>query len=181
MKVMRILLVAFLLSLTFSSFSEERDFTTPEKVLKRLFPDAQIVIKNLAITKGQKREIEKLAKAPLDSRLISIYIVKRGDKVIAYAYVDVHRVRTHSESVLFVINPEGRIELVEVLSFNEPLEYMADESWLALFKGKTLGGNQLRLNRDIPNMTGATLTARAIVKASRRALAIWKVLFGEGK
>ena len=181
MKAMRLLLISFLLSLTFSSFSEERDFTTPERVLKKLFPDAQIVIKNLAITKEQKREIEKLARTPLDSRLISVYIVKRGVEVVAYAYVDVHRVRTHSESVLFVISPEGKIELVEVLSFNEPLEYMADKSWLALFKGKSLEGNQLKLNRDIPNMTGATLTARAIVKASRRTLAIWKILFGKEK
>jgi len=174
---MRRFVVLLMTALILFSFSQERDFNTPERALKALFPDAQVEVKNIVISKEQKKRIEKIAKVPLDTRLISVYVVKRGGKVIAYGYVDVHRVRTHNESVLFVISPQGKIELVEVLSFNEPLEYMADENWLNLFKGKSLGKDELRLRRDIPNMTGATLTARVITKAARRALAIWKVLF----
>ncbi|WP_457601303.1 FMN-binding protein [Hydrogenivirga sp.] len=177
---MRTLVLALTVALTLVGFSLERDFNTPERALKTLFPDATVEVKNVVITREQKERIEKIGRVPLESRLISIYLVKREGKVMAYGYVDVHRVRTHTESVLFVINPKGEIELVEVMSFNEPLEYMADENWLALFKGKSLGKDSVRLKRDIPNMTGATLTARAITRAARRALAIWKVLF-EGK
>ncbi len=177
---MRTFLVSLLLALGMFTFSEERDFNTPEAVLEKLYPGAVVEVKNLVLSKEQQKEIENLAKAPLSSRLISIYVVKKEGRVIAYGYVDTHRVRTHTESVLFVINPEGKIELIEVLSFNEPLEYMADENWLALFKGKSLDGNASRIRKSIPNMTGATLTARAIKKAASRALAIWKVLFGGG-
>ncbi len=177
---MRSLALLFLTALSLITFSQEREFNTPEKALRTLFPNAVIEVKNVVLTKEQKEKIERLGKVPLESRLISIYLVKRGGRVIAYGYVDVHRVRTHTESVLFVINPKGEMELVEVLSFNEPLEYMADENWLALFKGKSLGKDMVRLRRDIPNMTGATITARALTKAARRALAVWKVLF-EGK
>ena len=177
---MRKFIVLLLTALGLFSFSQERDFNTPERALKALFPGAEVEVRNIVITKDQRDRIEKIAKVPLETRLISVYLVKKEGKVIAYGYVDVHRVRTHNESVLFVINPKGEIELVEVLSFNEPLEYMADENWLNLFKGKSLDRNALRLRRDIPNMTGATLTARAITKAARRALAVWKVLF-EGK
>ncbi len=177
---MRSLALLFLTALSLITFSQEREFNTPEKALRSLFPDAVIEVKNVVLTKEQKEKIERLGKVPLESRLISIYLVKKGGKVIAYGYVDVHRVRTHTESVLFVINPKGEMELVEVLSFNEPLEYMADENWLALFRGKSLGKDMVRLRRDIPNMTGATITARALTKAARRALAVWKVLF-EGK
>ncbi len=160
------------------TFSYERDFSTPERSLSMMFPGAKIIVKNIVISKDQKRAIERIARSRLDSRLLSIYLVRKGERVVAYGYVDVHRVRTHPESVLFVISPEGKIIAVEVLSFNEPLEYMADESWLELFKGKTIDRDPLRVNRDIPNMTGATLTARAITKAARRALAIWRVIFG---
>ncbi len=177
---MRVLLFTLVLALSFVSFSLERDFNTPENALKALYPGAEIQIKNIVLKKEQKERAERIAGVPIGSRLVSIYMVKKKGKVVAYGYVDVHRVRTHNESVLFVINPKGEIELVEVLSFNEPLEYMADEDWLALFKGRLLGKDKLRLGRDIPNMTGATLTARAITKAARRALALWKVLFGEG-
>ena len=178
---MRCFFLSLLLALALVTFSQERDFNTPEGSLKALYPGAKIEVKNIALTREQKEKVEKIGRVPLDSRLISIYLVKRGSKVVAYGYVDVHRVRTHNESVLFVISPQGRIEAVEILSFNEPLEYMADENWLLLFKGKSLDKDKLRLNRDIPNMTGATLTARAITKAVRRALAVWKVLFGEAK
>ncbi|MDQ7038173.1 MAG: FMN-binding protein [Aquificota bacterium] len=175
---MRTLITLIVLFLGAISLSYERDFSTPERSLMAMFPGAKVIVKNVIISKEQKRRIEKMARSRIDSRLISVYLVRKDGRVIAYGYVDVHRVRTHPESVLFVISPEGKIIAVEVLSFNEPLEYMADESWLALFKGKSLDKDPLRVNRDIPNMTGATLTARAITRASRRALAIWKVLFG---
>ncbi len=178
---MRVILASLLLALGIFSFSEERDFTTPEKVLGKLYPGAEVEVKNIVLTKEQQKKIEKLARARIPSRLVSLYLVKKGGKVLAYGYVDTHVVRTHTESVLFVISPQGRIELVEVLSFNEPLEYMADENWLALFKGKSLDEGASKLRRQIPNMTGATLTARVIKKAASRALAIWKVLFGGGR
>lgn len=175
---MRTLIALIVLFLGAITMSYERDFSTPERSLIAMFPGAKVIVKNIVISRDQKRRIEELARSRIDSRLISVYLVKNEDKVIAYGYVDVHRVRTHPESVLFVISPEGKIIAVEVLSFNEPLEYMADEAWLDLFKGKSLDRDPLRVNRDIPNMTGATLTARAVTKAARRALAIWKVLFG---
>jgi len=177
---MRTFIFMLLFALGLTSFSLERDFNTPEGALKTLYPEAQVEVRNIVISKREKEEIEKIGRVPLESRFVSLYIVKKGKEEVAYGYVDTHRVRTHTESVLFVINPKGEIELVEVLSFNEPLEYMADENWLALFKGKSLDKDQVRLKRDIPNMTGATLTARGIAKAARRALAIWKVVI-EGR
>jgi len=176
--IMRSLILPLLLSLVLLSHSQEREFGTPERVLSTLYPSASVEVRNIILTKEQKEKVEKLAKVRIESRLVSFYFVKEGDRVVAYGYVDTHRVRTHTESVLFVISPQGSIELVEVLAFNEPLEYMAEENWLALFKGKTLPRDTLRLRRDIPNITGATLTARAITKAARRAVALWKVLFG---
>ncbi len=178
---MRRFALLILLALSITTFSLERDFNTPEKAMQAFFPGSEVVVKNIAISKEKKKEIEKIGRVPLDTRLISFYIAKKDGKVLGYGYVDTHRVRTHTESVLIVISPEGKVVGIEVLSFNEPLEYMADENWLALFKGKSLDKDMIRLKRDIPNMTGATLTARAITKATRRALAIWQVLFGSAK
>jgi len=87
-------------------------------------------------------------------------------------------VRTKPEVVLYIITPEGRLDVVEVLAFQEPLEYMPDEEWLKVFKGKELAPGTIRHRRDIPNITGATITARAITDNARKVLAIWQVLFG---
>lgn len=150
----------------------------PSQVLKEIFPNAQIEVKNIVLTKEQVEMIEKLSNTKLGTRFVSWYIAKKGNNVAGYAYIDSHIVRTHPEVVLYIITPEGKIDLVQVLAFNEPLEYMPDENWLKLFKGKELKEGNLRLRKDIPNMTGATLTARAITDNTRKVLAIWQILFG---
>jgi Na+-translocating ferredoxin:NAD+ oxidoreductase RnfG subunit len=169
----------FVFLMLMTAFGGAKEFSAPEEVLAKLFPGSKVEIRNLILTEEQKLEVERRGRVKLDSRLVSFYLVKKDGKTIAYGYVDTHRVRTRSESVLFVINPSGEIELVEVLAFNEPLEYMADERWLSLFRGKALHRDQIRLKRDIPNITGSTLTARVITKAARKALALWSVLFGD--
>ncbi|MFN3814386.1 MAG: FMN-binding protein [Aquificaceae bacterium] len=166
----------FLISLTIQAGA--RDFKTPERAIKDVFPDVQIEIKNLILSEEQKERVEKLSGTKMDSRLVSWYVAKREGKILGYAYIDIHTVRTHQETVLYVINPSGGIEVIEVLSFNEPLEYMPDENWLKLFKGRVLAGENLILRRDIPNISGATLTARAITNNTRKVLALWNVLFG---
>ncbi|ADC89785.1 FMN-binding domain protein [Thermocrinis albus DSM 14484] len=155
-----------------------REFKKPEDVLRSIYPGAQVEVKNIILSPQQMEEVKKLSGLHPKERLVSWYIVRRDSKVIAYGYVDTHVVRTHPEVVLYTVTPDGRLDVVEVLAFNEPIEYMPDERWLALFKGKTLSGDSLRLRRDVPNMTGATLTSRAITDNARKVLAMWQVLFG---
>ncbi len=171
----------FVCLLSFGVESSARDFKTPERAIKDVFPGAQVEIKNLTLSNEQKESIEKLSGTKMDTRLVSWYIAKRDGRVVGYAYIDTHTVRTHPEVVLYAINPSGGIEVIEVLSFNEPLEYMPDENWLRLFKGKVFTGENFILRRDIPNISGATLTSRAITNNTRKVLAMWKVLFGGKK
>ncbi len=153
----------------------------PEKILAEIFPGSKIEIKNIVISELQAQKVRELSGLKPESKLITFYIVKYGDLIKAYGYVDIHIVRTHPEVVLFILNEKGEIEIVKIISFKEPPEYMADENWLKYLKGKTLGKDLLRLRRDVPNMTGATLTARAITDNARKVIALWKVIFGGDK
>ncbi|MCS7084000.1 MAG: FMN-binding protein, partial [Aquificaceae bacterium] len=104
-------------------------------------------------------------------------LVKKGGQIVAYAFVDIHRVRTQPEVILYCIRPDGKIDVIEVLAFYEPPEYSPEDKWLALFVGKQLEKDNLRLRKDIPNISGSTLTARAITDNARKVLALWQVLF----
>ncbi len=170
-----------LLILITLSLAGSREFKKPEQALAQIYPGSQIEVKNIALTKEQIEQVEKLSGVKLRDRLVSWYIVKKAGQIVAYGYVDVHTVRTHSEVVLYTIKPNGSIDVIEVLAFNEPLEYMPEEEWLRLFAGKSLSKDSIRLKRDIPNITGATLTARAITDNTRKVLALWQVLFGGSK
>jgi len=60
---------------------------------------------------------------------------------------------------------------VEATAFLEPPEYQASEAWLRQFEQERLD-EELRLQRAIQPLTGATLTAAAVSRAARRILAI---------
>jgi hypothetical protein len=89
----------------------------------------------------------------------------------SYAYFDTHRVRTEPETVMVVVNAEGKIERVDILSFDEPTDYFPKRRWLDQLLGRKLD-DDLSLNRAIRPISGASLTGRAIVNASRKILAI---------
>ena len=113
--------------------------------------------------------------APVTQRVVTYYLARKDGKPVGVAYFDSHRVRTLNEVVMIVVEPQDggkdRIRSVEVLRFAEPPEYHASGPWLDQFKGKSLN-EELSLKRSIRNMTGATLTSNAIVRATRRVLAI---------
>ena len=83
---------------------------------------------------------------------------------------------------MVVSDRQGRVRQVEVLRFDEPPEYRASARWMDQLEGKSLSPS-LSLKGDIRNLTGASLTSRALVKATRRMLALHQVInpFGPGR
>jgi Na+-translocating ferredoxin:NAD+ oxidoreductase RnfG subunit len=92
-----------------------------------------------------------------------------------YAYFDTHRVRTLPETVMVVVTSDGKIDRIEILSFDEPPEYLPKERWMDQFDGRRLD-DDLSLKRKIRPLSGASLSARAITNASRKVLALHKVI-----
>jgi len=152
------------------------------KYIRFYYPESEVEIRNIILTKDQVKRASKIGRVKIRSRLVSFYIIKdKTGNILAYAFIDTHRVRTKPETVLYIINKKGELEVAEVIAFKEPPEYKADERWLSLFKGKSLEKDKITLRGDIPNITGATLTARAITRSVRKVLALWQVVFGGHK
>ena len=76
---------------------------------------------------------------------------------------------------MVVVDAEGRVRRLEVVSFLEPEEYIPRRTWYDQFLKQRLDA-RLRLKRSIHAVTGATLTARATTNAVRRILALDQVL-----
>ncbi len=92
-----------------------------------------------------------------------------------FVYFDSHRVRTQGETLAIVVQSGGALDQVEVLSFDEPQDYIPKDKWFGIFTAKRLSP-ALELQRDIPMITGATLSARAAVVSARKVLAVHSVL-----
>jgi len=150
-------------------------FLTVQEALDLAFEDCRVERSTEYFNKQRKQRVTDLAKVDFERGLVYPYTATKDGKLVGTAYIDKHRVRTLKESVMFVISPEGKIARIELLSFGEPPDYIPNERWYAQLIGKPLN-DELFLKKDIRNVTGATLTARATVKAARRVLAAHQVI-----
>jgi len=152
---------------------------TVEEALELAFPDAAIERQTLFLSEQRDRVAEDSG-AEVSSSIATRYVARDGDGVVrGWAYLDTHRVRTLPETVMVVLDADGRVRRVEVVTFREPLEYMPRRGWYEQYEGQELD-DDLALKRDIRPVTGATLTARATTEAVRRALALHAVMAEEG-
>jgi hypothetical protein len=140
-------------------------------------PGTDVQRETFFLDAAQLAAAKRLAGEELHQELVVRYAGRRGGRVVGYAYFDAHRVRTLTETLMFVLSPDGRIERVELLSFLEPEDYLPRRRWLDQLDGRALD-QELSLNRAIRPLSGASLTSQAVVKASRRVLALHQVLGG---
>ncbi len=142
-------------------------FSTQQQALERAFPKPQVVERQtLFLDDKQVESIQKLARAKLESKIVTYYLGKDGDKITSYAFFATDIVRTKAATHMAVVNPDSTVRLVEILAFYEPMDYFSMPRWLDLFRGKLLNDN-LWPRRDIHNITGATLTTQAITQGVR--------------
>jgi Na+-translocating ferredoxin:NAD+ oxidoreductase RnfG subunit len=151
-------------------------FYSQSEALALAFPDAEEVESNtFVLDEDQVERIESLAKCELGSKLVKIYTGMRDGKVLGYALIDVHNVRTLPEAFMVVLNPAGEVRSLRVLAFHEPLEYKPTNRWYSQFDNRSIGA-PLRVGGDIHGVVGATLSTRATTRGVRRALAYYEVL-----
>lgn len=171
--MMRIVACAGVLLCSIPVQAHAQGTLTQDEALRLAFPPPLSVERRTAyFDEAQLARASELAGAAVSQSVITYYVASNRGSV---AYFDNHRVRTHGEVLMIVVDREDRIVRIEVLRFAEPPEYRAPDRWLALFAGRALTPS-LSLKRDIPNMTGATLTAQAVTSASRRVLALHAVI-----
>jgi hypothetical protein len=151
-------------------------YYSKSEALDSAFPGADRVDSRTIVLKDEQASaIESLAKARLETRLITIYTGVKDDEIVGYAFIDIHTVRTLPEAFLIVLSPEGKIESLRVLAFYEPEEYLPTERWLAQFDHRVLD-QKLRLGGEIHGIAGSTLSARAVTDGVRRSLAIFELV-----
>lgn len=128
---------------------------------------------SLFLTDEQAAEIERAARAKLDSKLYTFHVGKKGDAVLGYAAIESHTVRTQPETVMIVLDPKGELVRVEILAFHEPPEYKPPARWFERLYRKPV--QELVLDRGIDGIAGATLSSRAALDGARKVMTIYQV------
>ena len=146
-----------------------------QKLLEDQFPKCERTKENIFLTKQQHKNLEQLWGEKVYSKLALRFKIKCGDEVLRYSYVDSHIVRTLNETVLITIDEQNKIERYQISSFMEPTEYKPPTKWLKQLLNRTILKNY-RLGYEVDALSGATLSAQASVKTSRKILFLHKIL-----
>ena len=158
--------------------AQEAPRLTQEEALRLAFPSPAVIERRTAFLRdADLARAGALAggDAPPASAVVTYYVARAGDSLLGAAYFDAHRVRSLREVLMVVVAPDARVRRVEVVRFDEPPDYLPPASWLRQLDGRALD-DDLSLSGAIATMSGATLTARAAVRATRRALALHAVI-----
>ncbi len=161
--------------------SEAKVFSSRQEAVKNAFPEAdKVQTRTITLTDDQQQQIERLATAPLDSKITTLYTLYKGTDIIGYSVIETRIVRTLPGSFLVALFPTGEVKTVMTVAFYEPEDYLPTERWLRQFDHKSLMP-ELQVQKDIQGIAGATLSSQAVTNAVRSALAFFQVVVREGK
>ena len=167
----------FLLSLLLVGSLQAKLLINPFDALYATYGnDVKIVKKNVLLSVEKAEMLYKQAKMKKGTKIFRTYRITRDSKPVAYGILISRVVRTKDAAILYMISPEGIIEGVEVIAFNEPPEFTPTKNYVEQFKGKS-AKDTIRLGKDIPTVTGATMGARNVTDGARLALALFDMLF----
>lgn len=134
--------------------------------------DSKIIKENVLLTNAKVEKIEQDAKVKLDEKIIRIFKASKNGKTLGFGVLVNRKVRSKNAVVLYMISANSLLKSIEIIAFNEPMEYIPSKNWMLQFENvKT--DKMLRVAKEIPTITGATMSARSIVDGSRIAFALY--------
>lgn len=155
-------------------------YLKPAEALKIIFKDSkEIVSEKKTLTPLQKAAVEKKLGRRLQREDWNFYVARSGGKTDGYAVIDNEIGKTEPITFLTAITPDGRVKAVEILVYREPIGSEVHEKRFLRQFGEKGAGDPIRVGQDIANISGATLSARAVSLGVKRDLLIWNAFYGK--
>ena len=148
-------------------------YMTAEEALRHAFPAASdFVPAKPALSVAQWQAIDRAYDAPVGVREPQAWAATVAGKPIGYLYVDEVLGKQLMIKYAVAIGMDARVQRVDILEYRETHGFeVRNARWLAQFTGKAVDST-LQLDRDIKNISGATLSCRHVTQGVRRLLAI---------
>lgn len=147
-------------------------YLSVDQAQKLMFPEATFAADFRTLTDEQVQKIKKLSRANVPSKNLQLWRVSTGGWFLVDQVVGKH------EYIPFALalDAQGAVQGIEILEYREA--YGGDvkkPAWRAQFTGKQHGAT-LGLQKDIENISGATLSSLHITDGVRRLLASFAVV-----
>ena len=152
-------------------------YLTVEQAQKICFTNAtQFIAADVQLTPEQIKAIAKDSgiRVRLDTQ--KVWRAQDGDKFLGWFIQDEVLGKHEYIQWVLALNADGSVRQVEILDYRETYGYQVrDEKWRAQFSGKQHGA-PLKLDDDIKNISGATLSSRHLTDGVKRLLSFYELV-----
>lgn len=152
------------------------DYLSIAQAQQLLFPASQAIAANVQLTDDQKAKIKQLAGVRQRFDEQAVWRMEQNGQLLGWVIQD--NVIGKHEFITYVagISVEGKVIGIEILSYRETHGgQVRMKTWRDHFAGKTIA-DKFKLNQDIPNISGATLSCRNLTDGVKRLLALHQVV-----
>lgn len=152
------------------------DYLSVQQAQTLLFPSAsQFTAQPLHFDSAQRDRIASLAGVRQRWATQKVWKAESSGRPVGWFVVDEVIGKHEFITYAAAISNDGKVLGVEILSYRETHGgQIRDAGWRRNFIGKTLG-NPFKLDEDVPNITGATLSCRNVLDGVHRLLVIHKL------
>jgi hypothetical protein len=147
-------------------------YLSVEQAQSAIFPGRKLTPAAVKLSKEQRKAVEKAGGVRVRDLEPKVWSVEGGGWFIVDEVIGKHEFITYAVG----LTADGAVKQIEVMDYREHHGgQVRDEKWRAQFIGKRHGA-KLKLDEDIWNISGATLSSRHIAEGVRRLLAMCELV-----
>lgn len=147
-------------------------YMTEDKAAQVLFPAVKMEKSSIPLSSDDQKKIEELSGETQRGTAATVWRAKSGEWVFIDRVLGKHEFITYAVG----IDKSGKVAGVEILEYRESYGHeVRGEQWRAQFIGKDKSA-PLKLDKDIKNISGATLSSAHISAGVRRVLQTYELL-----
>lgn len=149
------------------------EFMTEEEAVKTILPKSQRVRKELIrLTPEKKALIEERIGWKFPEESFDLYIGETGDKIDGYAMIHNTIGKYKHMTYMVGVDPKGTCTDVELLVFRDAKgSEVGKKRFNSQYDGRTVS-DPIRINKDIINISGATMSVRSMSAGVKRVLVL---------
>ena len=156
------------------------DYLTVSQAQVLLFPAAKsFAEQTLKFDDAQRDRIKAAAGVRQRTAEQKVWRAERDGQSLGWFMVDEVIGKHEFITYAVAISPDGQVLGVEILSYRETHGgQVRDAAWRRHFTGKTLA-DHFKLDDDVPNISGATLSCRNVMDGVKRLLVVHKLFLAK--
>jgi Na+-translocating ferredoxin:NAD+ oxidoreductase RnfG subunit len=149
-----------------------KTYLSLEEAQQVIFPGKYFTKVKFEISKEIHQKLKKISGIHHPLKANKFWLAVDGSWFIVDEVVGKHEMITYALG----INADGKIQEIQVLQYNETYGHeIREESWRSQFVNKS-ANDEIRLNKDIVNISGATLSSKHVTDGVRRLMALHSLL-----